>query len=595
MSLKEKIKKARERHLEKLEAEDEEVRTERETGKKAKGRIGRRIIVIIVSLAIVSGAVYGAYRFVFHKTSSTQSGNNQGFGGNQAKQNVITASGTSTLGMVEENFDVNNLDTDLEVEKVYVSNGDTVKKGDKILKISDDSLEEARTELEQAEKEAKYAYQLGEISTKQELITAKSTYDSAAINSEYAQNDYDSSIQDAKEKVSDLEDQVSDAEDLVEEYTKAETENYYYTYYDVENLKNIAYENFQLLMKLYDEWNIADTESDSSTTSASGSSSGTVSTYSGTDSTTSSSSSGSTTSTSSGSTSGTTSSSSSTLKISNSLSSLYDAFSDKVDEEEQEYEDAQENYEDKTKTAKASLNKAKANLTSLKAQLTEAKTAYNTAVAEAKSTYNETIAAGKTAKETYQTSVDKVDDELQTLQDAMDDADDNLEAFEDAVSDGYMYASTDGTIMMVGVEEGDTLSSDSMVVAYTDATSVSVSASVDQSSISQITLGEAAQVTFDDYGTFEGKVVAINPETQSSSRSSVTYTVTILLSGDVSSLSQNLSATVVFEGTQAEDSSAGDSSGTADSSGTEDSASAAGSSAVAAAAGSSMESSEDEE
>ena len=75
----------------------------------------------------------------------------------------------------------------------------------------------------------------------------------------------------------------------------------------------------------------------------------------------------------------------------------------------------------------------------------------------------------------------------------------------------------------------------------------------------------------------------------------MTYTVTILLSGDVSSLSQNLSATVVFEGTQAEDSSAGDSSGTADSSGTEDSASAAGSSAVAAAAGSSMESSEDEE
>jgi hypothetical protein len=57
MSLKEKIKKARERHLEKLEAEDEEVRKERESGKKAKGRIGKKIIVIAVSLTIVSVSV----------------------------------------------------------------------------------------------------------------------------------------------------------------------------------------------------------------------------------------------------------------------------------------------------------------------------------------------------------------------------------------------------------------------------------------------------------------------------------------------------------------------------------------------------------
>ncbi len=551
MSLKEKIRKARERRLEKLEDKDAKMRAEREkSGKSGKG-LGKKIVVLIVSLAIVSGTVYGAYKYIFHKSDSENvSESRQGQNWGSGKQNGITASGTSTLGVVEEDFDVDNLDTDLEVEEVYVSNGDTVKKGDKILKISDDSLSEARTELEQAAQDAQYAYQLGKISTQEELITAKSTYESASVNTQYVQNDYDSSIQDKAEKVSDLEDQVEDAQDLVDEYTKAVNENYYYTEYDVANLKKTAYENFQLLMKLYEEWNITDTESDSSTTSSSTSGS-------------------------------TTTSSGSALKISNSLSSLYDAFSDEVTEEEQEYEDAEDKYEADTKTAKASLNKAEANLVSLQAQLTEAKTTYNTAVAEAKSSSNETVAAGKTAKEMYQTSADKIDDELQTLEDAMDDANDNLKAFEDEINDGYMYASTDGTIMMVGVEEGDTLTSDSMVVAYTDASSVSVAASVDQSYISQITLGEEAQVTFEDAGTYEGKVVAINPQTQSSSRSSVTYTVTILLSGDVSNLSQNLSATITFDGTQSAGNAMDSESGTQNS---EDSSS-----------NSSMESSENEE
>lgn len=555
MSLKEKIRKARERRLEKLEAEDDKMRVEREKSGKSGKKLGKKIVVLVVSLAIVSGTVYGAYKYVFHRSSQDASESRQGQNFGSGMQKGITASGTSTLGVVEENFDVDNLDTDLEVEEVYVSNGDTVKKGDKILKISDDSLSEARTELEQAAKDAQYAYQLGKLSTQEELITAKSTYDSAAVNTEYAQNDYNSSIQDQAEKVSDLEDQISDAQDLVDEYTKAINENYYYTEYDVANLKKTAYENFQLLMKLYEEWNITDT--DSATTQSSTSES---------------------TSASSGST---TTSSGSTLKISNSLSSLYDAFSDEVTEEEQEYEDAQDKYEADTKTAKASLNKEKATLASLQAQLTEAKTTYNTAVAEAKSTSNETIAAGKTAKETYQTSADKIDDELQTLEDAMDDADDNLKAFEDEINDGYMYASTDGTIMMVGVEEGDTLTSDSMVVAYTDASSVSVAASVDQSYISQIALGEEAQVTFEDAGTYDGKVVAINPQTQSSSRSSVTYTVTILLSGDVTNLSQNLSATITFAGTQSSANTLDSESGAQDS--------------KESASDSSMESSENEE
>ena len=197
-------------------------------------------------------------------------------------------------------------------------------------------------------------------------------------------------------------------------------------------------------------------------------------------------------------------------------------------------------------TAQSNLTKAQANLQKLQAQLTQAQVAYDSAVTEAQSTYTETLAAQETAEDTYNTTIEKAEEELETLKDAMDDAQDNLEAFEEAISDGYMYTSTAGTIMMVNVREDESLEADSIVIAYTDSTTISVAASVDQAYISQLSVGQSATVVFSDYGTFTGIITAINPATQSSSRSSVTYTVTVALDGDVSELSQNLSATVYF-------------------------------------------------
>nr|MCR5100936.1 hypothetical protein [Butyrivibrio sp.] len=85
-----------------------------------------------------------------------------------------------------------------------------------------------------------------------------------------------------------------------------------------------------------------------------------------------------------------------------------------------------------------------------------------------------------------------------------------------------------------------------------------VSASVSQEYISQLTVGQSAKVTFDEYGTYDGVITAINPVTQSSSRSSVTFTVTVELEGDVSALSQNLSATVTFEAADTETADTGE-------------------------------------
>lgn len=503
MSLKETLAKRREKRLERLEERDAQRREDRKNGVKLPAKIVRkfkrmsmpkRIGVCVLVVVIIVGACGGAYFYVKMKKFAPIDSRKDIKAG-MDMQNMVVATGTTTVGMTEETFDVSSLETELEIEEVYLNSGEEVEKGAPILKISEESLNAARTELEQAQKSAEYSYRLGVVDHEESLITAKSILDQAAVKSSYADNDYRNDIQEKAEKVEDLKKQVEDAQDLVDEYTKSVEEDYYYTYYDVENLEKEVSENFDLLMKLYEDWDIE--------------------------------------------------------RMSQSITQtdkykFYEDFAKEVEEESEEYDTAVENYKDAKQKAETNLNKEKANLEALKAQLTEAQVDYDKAVSEANSTKTETVAQSSIAEDTYNTSVEKADEDLATLKDALDDATDNLTAFNESISDGYMYTSTAGTVMMVAVSEGSNLSANSMVMAYTDESTISVSASVSQDDIAKLAVGDKATVMFEEEGNYDGTVMSINPNTASNSKSSVTYTVTVELSGDVSALSQNMTATVIF-------------------------------------------------
>jgi len=504
MGLKEILETNRERRLVRLEERDRQKREDRKNGIKLPAKIVRAIkrmsipkrigICALIVVIIVSG-LGGAYLFGRKKTLDfTKNGMNRPDMTNMG--DVVTATGTTTVGMVDETFDVDSLDTSLEIEEVYLNNGDEVEKGTAILKISDESLEAARKELEQEAKSAEYAYRLGLVDYEESLISAKGTYDQASVNSAYADIDYQNEVQEKAEKVAELKSQVEDQQALVDEYTASNENDYYYTYYDIENLKDELYKNFTLLMQLYEEWDIEELSEGFGK---------------------------------------------------NDKLTLYEDFTKEVDEEQEEYDTALENYEKAKRKASTNIAKETATLESLKAQLAQAQVEYDEAVAAANSTKTETVAQSGIAEDTYNTAVEKAEEDLATLKDAMDDADDNLTAFNESISDGYMYTSTAGTIMMVAASKGGTLTADGLVIAYTDESKISVSASVSQDDIASLTVGQSATVMFEDYDNYEGVITAINPNTSSSSRSSVTYTVTVELQGDVSELSQNLTATVMFK------------------------------------------------
>ena len=96
------------------------------------------------------------------------------------------------------------------------------------------------------------------------------------------------------------------------------------------------------------------------------------------------------------------------------------------------------------------------------------------------------------------------------------------------------------------VRKGSNLTSDSTIFMYSNPDEMTVTVSVNQEDISKVSIGDSAFVEASGYGSYQGVVTEINPVSTSSSRASVTYNVTVTLSGDISSLATNQTVTVIF-------------------------------------------------
>jgi HlyD family secretion protein len=95
-----------------------------------------------------------------------------------------------------------------------------------------------------------------------------------------------------------------------------------------------------------------------------------------------------------------------------------------------------------------------------------------------------------------------------------------------------MVAPFDGTITSVGAEVGDLVSSGTTIVTMADLSQLRVLASIDETDISQVEVGQEVEITFDSFPgyTFKGKVLEV-PLAGSVSQSIVTYKVPISLEG----------------------------------------------------------------
>lgn len=469
----------------------------------------KRIVIISIGALLLAAA--GVFLFCISHKEKTQVSKEPVE--RQLPEGMITASGLTSVGMNTGILKLDFLSTELYVEESYLSVGDEVEAGTKVFKISEETLKEAKKELSDKVTETELAYRQGVIDYEADLLEADSTYQKASISAAYAQTNYEKQEAEEKQKVKDLQEQVEQARELLEEYRKSEEEDYYRTYYQIDELYEEYYEHFQLLMSFYEKWNIEELSGEEQTGN------------------------GGAQMTAIGNQPG----SGDTEKL-----SVYKELDELVTQEGEEYQTALENYEKAKATAKAGLKKAESDLTDVEAQLTQAQTEYEQNLIEYKAEYDTALAENEDAELIYSTTKQSLEETLEDLKDEMEEAKENQDSFLAALSDGCFYTEKAGTIVVNAVTDDTYLSGNTLVIAYSNPETVSITAQVDQNDIAQISIGEQAYVMISEYGSYEGIVTTINPVTQAESRTSVTYEVTVTLTGDVQGLTSNLTAYVYF-------------------------------------------------
>ena len=481
------------------------------------------IIALVLVLSLSGGSV--ATVMILHKNSSRSEFTlPDNLAGLNFTEDMIAASGVTNVGITEETFDVENLTTELEIEEVYAVSGEEVTAGDKILKLTEDSVEEARKELERALEDAELAYRTGAIEYEQNLITAEYTRDSAILTGQQAKEVYDETVASLQSAVTRAEEELQDAEDDIAEYESYVNDGSYKSYFKVDEYQAIYDENLKALTDKMDEWGI----SWSQVTGSGGGSTQLSADVSGNNA-----------QPQSGGTSN-----------ASILASLYSILEQNL----KDLEEAEDKYEDALTNAAFELQTLQLKLPSLQQAVTEAKENYEIQLAQAKLTYETSLSGAERAESDYNTTVEKAESDLAALKSTYDDAKANLELFESSVGDGYFYASEDGTILRTMVRAEQALTSDAVVFVYSNPKELTVTVSVDQSDIAKLTVGDSAYVQSSSGSGYTGVITAIDPVSSSDSRTSVTYSVTVQVNveDEEDSLSANESVTVVFGMTEEE-------------------------------------------
>lgn len=168
----------------------------------------------------------------------------------------VAAAGLTSIGMLEEIWELGFLEDGLYVEETYLNMGDEVEAGTAVFKVSEESLESARRELEKQVQETALNRRQGAITYESGLIDAQKEMELAAVEAEYAQSVYDNEVAQAQSELDALQSEADEAQKKVDEYTASIGEDYYYTYYEVAQKEAVWKDNAAFLMELYQEWDV---------------------------------------------------------------------------------------------------------------------------------------------------------------------------------------------------------------------------------------------------------------------------------------------------------------------------------------------------
>ncbi len=223
------------------------------------------------------------------------------------------------------------------------------------------------------------------------------------------------------------------------------------------------------------------------------------------------------------------------------------------------YLNAKNSYEqasEKLERAKQAITDNEEEIASLKEKLTQATLKKKLKNLEITEEYDEAVISGENAELTYQASLEDLEDTLNESLEKKEELEDLLESFEALVGDdGIIVATEDGIITESAYEEGDSLTATGAMFKYATSDNLIISVDVTQEDIVDLNVGDSVDITFTAYSdeTYTGTISSINTEAVSDYSNTISYTVEILVDGDIGKLYSGMTAEVVFVTEEKED------------------------------------------
>ena len=126
--------------------------------------------------------------------------------------------GSTSAAQGSSSSNSTSVSSGLDVEEIYIAAGQQVETGEPVLKLTEDSIAEYRSELEAAVTSAELAVIQEEINVESKRAEADYTYEMYLAKGKTAKETYDATITSLENEIADLEEELAESAELIAEY-----------------------------------------------------------------------------------------------------------------------------------------------------------------------------------------------------------------------------------------------------------------------------------------------------------------------------------------------------------------------------------------
>lgn len=451
------------------------------------------VIASIAAVCVMTGGIGYQAAVSGAQTDSTESSvKDQNTDQQESTDGSFSEEGTTQIGTVSQmpEFTVNAVT--MTVEEVYASSGDTVSIGDALFKLTDESMEAAKSYYEDAISDAENTLKTAEANLASGKLSAESTKQDADLTAQTAADSYQAQVDALDAAVEEKKEAYDEAVEQISEYQTKIDNNDYYVECAIDEKKDAVDAATTALAQAQDTLTQAQQSADAAQST--------------------------------------------------------------LEQAQKEFDSAVETYNKNEEETNTEITELTDSLDDLKSDYEQAERDATTQKAELQNEYDTAVVEGKYAGSTYESTVSELESAVESAQDTLDTLKEEQTALL-ALENGVVTADEDGTIAAVPYEAEDTLQSGTAFALYCDTQTIMISVEVPQENIAQVGVGDEVSVMIagNRDGAVTGTVSSIaSSATTGGSVSNVTYAVIISIDNSDGRLGSGSSATVTFQGEQEE-------------------------------------------